>query len=98
MQVADQMAITAGIHCDVDPLLGNVMKTHCGKWEGGMYSGREKKVVWVREGRCLLNLALVHSAVVLLHSLLPSIPYSLTHQTRARRTTVCGVCTLSSWQ
>ena len=28
------MAIAAGIRCDVDPLLANVMKTHCGKWEG----------------------------------------------------------------
>ena len=44
MQVADQMAIIAGIHCDVDPLLGNVMKTHCGKWEGregGRLGGRD---------------------------------------------------------
>ena len=29
--MADQMAIAAGIPCDVDPLLVNVMKTHCGK-------------------------------------------------------------------
>lgn len=31
LQMADQMAIAAGIPCDVDPLLVNVMKTHCGK-------------------------------------------------------------------
>ena len=38
------MAIAAGIRCDVDPLLANVMKTHCGKWEGkegGGEGGRE---------------------------------------------------------
>jgi len=29
--MADQMAIAAGIPCDVDPLLVNVMKTHCDK-------------------------------------------------------------------
>ena len=43
------MAIAAGVRCDVDPLLANVMKTHCGKWEGGreggMYNGKEERVV-----------------------------------------------------
>ena len=41
------MAIAAGIRCDVDPLLANVMKTHCGKWEGkeGGEGGREKEDV-----------------------------------------------------
>ena len=44
LQVADQMAIAAGVRCDVDPLLANVMKTHCGKWEdgkGGRGGGRD---------------------------------------------------------
>ena len=39
------MAIAAGIRCDVDPLLANVMKTHCGKWEGKEGGGREKEDV-----------------------------------------------------
>ena len=30
-QTADQMAIAAGIQCDVDPLLQAAMKAHCGK-------------------------------------------------------------------
>ena len=30
-RIADAMATAAGIECDVDPLLLNVMKSHCGQ-------------------------------------------------------------------
>ena len=46
------MAIAAGIRCDVDPLLANVMKTHCGKWEemeGGGEGGRRKMLMYRTE-------------------------------------------------
>ena len=46
------MAIAAGIRCDVDPLLANVMKTHCGKWEereGEGEGGRRKMLMYRTE-------------------------------------------------
>ena len=89
------MAIAAGIRCDVDPLLANVMKTHCGKWEemeGGGEGGRRKMLMYRTEHLYTRQLSHFTS------SFTPSLPHSPTHQTRARRTTMCGVCTLSSWQ